>query len=1244
MVWKLIPTCSSYMPSAIVSNYRMMSKIKDTDNRLHFLVKQRKQLNLRENLGGSSNRSSVISLPTTSLVDESNVYGRDEDKKHVIKLLFGDEARRENVSLIPIVGMGGIGKTTLAQLVYNDEDIKQNFHVRAWVCVSEEFDVISITKMIYDEVIGSSDQSKGSTFNMQQVSLQNKLAKTKFLIVLDDVWNENYGKWDHLFRPFQFGLPGSRIIVTTRNENVASVVGSPKLAYHMKLLTDQDCLSLLARHARTSLDENTEFTEVGLGLVKKCKGLPLAAKMLGGLLRTKESREEWEDVLNSKIWYLPEQSNILPVLRLSYHHLPSHLKHLFAYCSIFPKDYEFNKSELVLLWMGEGFLERPNERKRKEDLGLEYFNDLLSRSFFQRLSGSESNFVMHDLINDLAHFVAGGTCYHLDEKMDTNQEYCMPENTRHGSFLRHRYEVFTKFKAFYRVQGLRTFLPMPVHQPFIQQPYFLSNKILAELVPKLHRLRVMSLNGYSSIKELPSSICNLIHLRYLNLSGTSIMTLPESVGDLFHLQTLSLRKCLSTCKLPPALGNLSNLRHLDNSHTGQLKDMPVEIGKLRNLQTLPKIVLSKVGGLGLRELRDLKLLRGTLSLLELQNVTDIEDVKDASLRCKNELDELQLTWGNDIDASQDRSSEEEVIELLQPHEGLRTLKVEFYGGSKFPSWIGDPAFHKLSSVRISSCSGCTFLPPLGQLPELKHLQVSGMPKVKCIGNEFYGSGVVVPFPNLKTLTFSDMPDLEKWTAFGDGEDVQILFPHLQELAIIKCGKLTDVSPLNFPVLRELHIVKSSKVLLESFCNLNSLIDLRVNDITGMPHLPSELMESLTVLEVLRCSNCNELLSLWPNEILPEHLTHLRRLVIAGRSQLVSLGQGDQQLPCNLEVLELFGCDNLVSLPNDLSNLRSLKELIIGDCIKFINFPENGIPPTLKRLVIRHCVALESLPTNISNLERLEIEECSSLTKWVTGHFPGALKKLSIQSCTQLEPVSDMMFPQVSSLLLEDLNLYNWHNSTNLVHHLHGFSHLVELYLCKCHGLECFPEQGLPPSLRVLIIALCAHLTSLPDKLQTMKFLESLAIDSCPRLDNFPEFDLPPNLSSLSIRGSKRLKPLTQWGLHRLTSLQEFSISGGFEELELLGDNNCLFPPSLTNFCIDGFPRLRSLGNVLENLKLLQCLSVMNCANVRELPSESLLEKLWQLAVRGCPLLEQRCRKDKGDYWPKIAGIPRVFFD
>lgn len=692
----------------------------------------------------------------------------------------------------------------------------------------------------------------------------------------------------------------------------------------------------------------------------------------------------------------------------------------------------------------------------------------------------------------------------------------------------------------------------------------------------------------------------MIQLRYLNLSGTAILTLLSSIGDLLHLQTLSLSNCRFIHKLPGALGALTNLRHLDISNTHQLKDLPVEIGQLSSLQTLPKIVLSGVGALGLRQLRGLKHLRGTLSIFELQNVVDLDDVKEATLGYKDEINDLQLSWGSDTGNSQGRSSED-VIDLLRPHQNLSKLKIESYRGANFPVWIGDPLYLNLSSMNLINCTECTSLPPLGLLPGLKHLRIAGMPRIKCIGIEFYGSGTGVPFQKLETLRFDHMPGWEKWSALTETEESLIHFPLLHQLTMFKCDKLNVVSPLRLPLLHKLDIEGCNIVLLKSFRNLDSLNYLKVESISGLSHLPLELMQSLAKLDVLESCSCNDMLALWPNEISCEQLAKLRRLVIAECTQLVCLGEGEQQLPCNLEVLELFRCGSLTSLSNDLGNLRSLSELIIKNCAKFVDFPENGIPPSLKRLEILSCNALKSLPGNISALERLEIKECSSLKTWKMVNFPATLKKLTIKNCTSLEPVTEFMFPHNTVMFLEDLSLSNWLNFDNFLHRLLNFSHLFELYLSKCYSLRHFPEQGLPPNLRVLSVEECQQLRSLPTKIRSMTSLVSLEIRSCPRLENFSNCDLPPNLSSLRIWDSKKFKPLNTWGLHRLDSLVEFSICGGFKDVELLGET-CLFPPSLQRFSIARFPVLNSISKVFENLTLLRHLSVMNCAKLNLLPS------------------------------------------
>ncbi|XP_073307713.1 putative disease resistance RPP13-like protein 1 isoform X1 [Primulina huaijiensis] len=1228
---KVIHTCRGFMPGGLVFNCRLSSKIMEITNRLDQIAKKKNALSLMENRGSPSSRAGEIRSGLPVAVTESKVYGRDDDMKAIKEMLFTVESSGQNFRVIPIVGMGGIGKSTLAQLLYEDLDVEENFDVRVWVHVSQKFDALKITKMIHTSITKLSDTGDMNLAMLQQ-DLHEKLKKVKFFIVLDDAWNENYYKLHTMCSHLRFGLPGSKIIVTTRSHGVGSVVGYGQSAYHLKLLTDEDCQCLLAQSSHISFQDNLDLREVGQRLAKKCKGLPLAAEILGGILRSKYSESEWKDVLDSKIWDLP-QENILPVLRLSYDHLPSHLRNPFAYCSVLPKDYEFDQNELILLWMGEGFLDVPNEQRRKEDLGHAYFNELLSRSFFQRKIGRDSKFVMHDLIRELANFVSGGVCCHLEEKLGTAQTYQLPKKTRHASFLCHEYEVFHDFESFGQVKGLRTFLPMPVQNP--SPPSHMSSRILVELLPRLRSLRTLSLSGYS-ITELPSSVCKLILLRHLNLSGTLILTLPPSVSDLLCLEILCLSKCRFIHDLPSTLGDLSNLRLLDISDTDQLKEMPVEIGELIHLQTLPKIVLSRVDNLGLKELRLLKQLRGTLAIFDLQNTSNLDDATEADLWGKTELEDLQLSWGSGTVNSQAISAKD-VMERLQPHHNLRKLKIDSYKGVNFPDWIGDPLYRKLTSLYLVNCAECSTLPPLGQLPGLEHLHIGGMPRIKCIGIEFYGSGAEVPFERLETLGFGDMQGWEEWSAFTR-TDGRTPFPLLRGLTMSKCDKLDDVAPLSLPSLQELEIEECNIVLLKSFCDLENVKNLKVKSIAALSHLPMELMQP--TLEVLECRSCNGMQFVWPSKMSLTQLAKLRRMVIAECDQLVSLGEGEQQLPCSLEVLELLHCGSVMSLSNDLSSLEFLRELVIKDCAKFVEFSKNGIPPTTKILEILGCHALKSLPANISDLEILEIKDCSSLKTWKMTNFPATIKKLMIANCNSLDPVTKLMFPKDRVVSLEVASLSNWVNYKHFLSFSLKFSNLFELYLCSCDGLEHFPEHGLPPSLRLLAIKDCKQLRSMPEKICGMRTMKSIEMGGCPELENFPNCGFPPYLSSLSIWECKKFKPLNEWGLNKLNLLEEFSIGGGFEEVEQLGDSE-IFPPSLVRLSIAGFPVLNSISKVLGNLRLLRELSVSNCPRLNGLPSKQVLEKLGHLKIKECPLVIKKCLKKNGKYRSKIAGIASV---
>ncbi|PNX60341.1 CC-NBS-LRR resistance protein, partial [Trifolium pratense] len=311
-----------------------------------------------------------FSSSTTALVGESPIYGRGVQKEELIKILLEGNDSGNQVPIISIVGLGGMGKTTLAKLVYNDNKIKEHFQLEAWVYVSGSFNDVGLTKAILTSFGFSAD---GEDLNLLQHQLQQKLTGKKYLLVLDDIWNVNAACWEDLILPFNHGSSGSKIIVTTRDKGVEKVLNS-KL-FDLLQLDKGDCWRLFETHAfhgRNVRDPNLE--SIGKKIVDKCGGLPLAVKTLGQLLRRKFSEHEWSKILETDMWRLSdEDNNINPVLRLSYHNLPSNHKRCFAYCSIIPKGYEFGKGELIGYWMAEGLLKCCEAYNSEEEFGSEIF-------------------------------------------------------------------------------------------------------------------------------------------------------------------------------------------------------------------------------------------------------------------------------------------------------------------------------------------------------------------------------------------------------------------------------------------------------------------------------------------------------------------------------------------------------------------------------------------------------------------------------------------------------------------------------------------------------------------------------------------------------------------------------------------------------------------------------------------------------------------------------------------------------
>ena len=318
-------------PFAAQSMERRLKKIIAT---LEAIAQEKDGLGLIE--GGGEKPPSRS--PSTSLVDESFVYGRNDIKEEIVQWLLSDN-EDINIDVICIVGMGGIGKTTLAQLLYNHDKVEEHFHRTAWVCVSTEFNLFKVTKSILEE-IGYEPTSDGN-LDLLHRQLKESIANKKFLLFLDDIWDVESLNWESLEclgAPLMGVARGSKIVVTSHDESVAETMRSVR-THCLGELSPQHCWSLFEKIAFQDRDPIAchELEPIGRQIVDKCRGLPLAVKSLGYLLRSKVEKREWEDVLDSEIWPMQFLSRILLSLILSYHHLSPPVKHCFSYCSIFPK-------------------------------------------------------------------------------------------------------------------------------------------------------------------------------------------------------------------------------------------------------------------------------------------------------------------------------------------------------------------------------------------------------------------------------------------------------------------------------------------------------------------------------------------------------------------------------------------------------------------------------------------------------------------------------------------------------------------------------------------------------------------------------------------------------------------------------------------------------------------------------------------------------------------------------------------
>ncbi|KAL0359670.1 UNVERIFIED_CONTAM: putative disease resistance RPP13-like protein 1 [Sesamum angustifolium] len=681
---------------------KMQKKLDDLANEMKSLLKIEKvKMDICKHKTGKISYSGATYSSTSLLaVDDGAIVGRQQDKDNIVELL--DEKYDDEVSVVPLVGMGGVGKTTLARLIFNDKKACYNYKLKIWISVSADFDVVRITKSMIESA--TEKTCYVSELDLLQRNLhQILISEGKFLLVLDDYWNENHDDWELLSLPFRSIFNGSKVIVTTRSSTVAKIVGSTE-AYNLQVLSDDDCWRLMKQRAFFKRDDKEELELLGKEIAKKCDGLPLAAKTLGSVLHHQSTEDEWNSILRSDLWDLPQYENgVFPCLMLSYLHLPAHLQKCFAYCSIFPQNHEFEVEELVHVWMAEGFIQLQGQR-RLEDIGSDYFDDLYSRSFFiQELKAALKN-----------------------ERLRTFLVMC--KNGVTGGLIDH--ELFFNLK-FLRVLDLSN----------------IGLNALPDSIDHLIYLRYLNLCG-NRFQYLPRSMCKLLVLQTLKLRNCpELVALPSDLKKLSNLRHLIFDVGGKLSFMPPELGRLTNLQTL----SAFVARKQARNAKLETKSYLNKLVLQweeLSDGLD-QQVRDQKMQLQAQVFTNLEphkNLKELEIRNYSGIRCPDWLGDSTRKFTtihlHGLGCCRTLPSFGQLPLLKSLHIGemdaLESVDHNFYGDGnavKFPllellevyqmpelvQWMasdGSISMPCLTTLRIDDCPNLTSLPPnLQALPD-----------------------------------------------------------------------------------------------------------------------------------------------------------------------------------------------------------------------------------------------------------------------------------------------------------------------------------------------------------------------------------------------------------------------------------------------------------------------------------------------------------------------------------------------
>ncbi|XP_078158939.1 putative disease resistance RPP13-like protein 1 [Carex rostrata] len=1273
----------------------MAKEIKDITERFEEISDAREKLHLREEDGTRLVSSPQIRPPTSSHMDERATFGREEEKEKIISLM--NPSTGPDFMVLPIVGMGGFGKTTLAQLVFNDSRIHGLFNKRCWVSVSDNFDLVQLTKALVNSLDEKGEKPcEFSELNILQDIFKEKISGHGLFLVLDDVWNEQRNLWER-FRVGFLGAKFVRILTTTRNTSVAKIMQTTS-HFQLSSLPEENCWSLFKHFAFDSREksENTNLHEIGCGIVKKCKGSPLAIKALGGILRYEMDEEKWREILESDISDIDETGEIMPALKLSYQKLPQHLKPCFLYLSMFPKDFNFEKDMVIRLWMAQGYI-NGNTRNFKtlEEIGSEYFDELQGRSL---VDGGPSSYVLHDLIHDLARSVSqeaywpvvendhgyNGVCKvcHLYFTKEDELLGLVPSTYRsirtfgkECMLEEFDFSIFSEI-ACARALHLRDSSLPNTFGTFKHLRYLFVSSMLIKVLPEtlclLYNLQTLVLEC-DNLEELPKNMKNLINLRCFRLESMRIQHLPESIFPLPNLQTLLLSWCDLIKELPRGIEQSTRLHILGLPLF--LTNVPSGIGKLPTLQQLWggfEVMDHEING-WLRGIKDMNKLRGPLCISGLRNIVDVELCRNANLASKPNLHKLILNFqedcgkkgfrneelhlhvtghsSNNAKSENDEKIHNVVLESLQPHGNLTELGILNYGGRNFPSWLHNPLLPKLTTLTLTFCTEPNYLPPFGQLPHLRFLEIFGgnlgdEPRTYSLWVEYDSSKQTKKpsYPSLKMLFLRNMLNLVEWKA-NDGD-----FPYLEKLDLQNCPELwkiptipQNVRDVTFKACPKLKFLTCPSVI-------SNLVIMRCGFREIMFHSVSE---NLTI------SNCIELISInWNDgglnsvrEVSFEHCPKLELVTFPVRALKLKIhecGCREIKIESILESLTISNCVELISINWIDIDLNSFRKVSFEYCPKLeLHVPVKDVLHSTGRVEIYDCPRLYlgkgyvyQRDTTIKELNLSGNNKIHSTIPLPENQFKLFLTKddfREVESLTCAPSVGvscqHVILNLASLVILEIMRCTKVISVTGL----DNLSNLKRLSISSCPNLCNWNDRTLPLSLESLQLIYCGMLSSMPllSVQNHSSTLKIIVIRKCPRLDELIKryvYQRDTTIKELNLSGNNDIH-LSDSTIPLLDSQFElFLTKKDFQEVE-----------SLTCAASVGV----SCQHVILNLASLVILEIMRCTKVISVTGLDNLSNLKYLSISFCPelcnwndkTLPQSLEFLKLDSCDKLSSLP-----